>query len=228
MELLIVSAVEFASRAAERIAGELLALSRRPGPISLALSGGQTPAATYLMLAGDADVPWPAIDLFMVDERAVPPDHVDSNFRMITENLLDHLASSPHAIHRMRADREDLDGAAEEYARVLPSRVDLMILGIGSDCHTASLFPGHFTPDDRSSVLPINGPRPPVRRLTLGPNIIRDANRRIVLATGAGKSTAVHLALEGPVDPARCPAQLARDSLWILDPAAASQLRTAR
>lgn len=220
MNTLTFDLADFPREAANHIARELARLAANRD-ISLALSGGQTPAPVYRELAALPGIAWNLVGLYLVDERAVPPDHVDSNFRMIRETLLDRLVSAPKAVHRMEAERKNLAAAAADYARLLPPTIDLMVLGIGSDGHTASLFPGHFVPDESAAVFPVTGPRPPARRLTLGPRLIRDARARIVLAKGADKADAVRMALEGPWDPERCPAQLARDSLWILDPAAA-------
>jgi 6-phosphogluconolactonase len=124
----------------------------------------------------------------------------------------------------MEAVGPTLDEVAAEFAKSLRSVIDLMVIGIGNDGHTASLFPGRFAPDESRAVLPVTGPQPPARRITHGPALVRDARSRIVLATGEDKAEPVWRATEGPWDPERCPAQLARDSLWILDRAAAARL----
>lgn len=224
MNILTFAIADFPREAAGHIAKELEDLARNRDAISLALSAGHTPAPVYRELAAIPGIPWNRIILFMVDERAVPPEHADSNFRMIRETLLDRLATAPRSVHRMDAGRENLAAAAADYARLLPPTIDLMVLGIGNDGHTASLFPGHFVLNESRAVLPSVGPRPPAQRLTLGPRMIRLAGSRIVLATGADKAAVVWQATDGPWDPERCPAQLARDSLWVLDRAAASRL----
>jgi 6-phosphogluconolactonase len=224
MNILTVDIAEFAREAATQIARELARIVGHRDSVSLALSGGRTPAPVYRELAAIPGIPWNRIIVFMVDERAVPPDHGDSNFRMIRETLLGRLASPPKAVRRMEAERPNLDDVAADYAKSLPSILDLMVLGIGNDGHTASLFPGQFALDESRAVLPVTGPQPPARRITLGPAFVRDARSRIVLATGEDKAEPVWRATEGPWDPERCPAQLARDSLWILDRAAAARL----
>jgi 6-phosphogluconolactonase len=104
-------------------------------PFTIALSGGSTPKALYRSLAMSPLIDWKKVELFFGDERPVPPDHADSNYRMVKEALLDHVKV---VAHRMPADTGD----AEAYARLLPEVFDLVLLGIGQDGHTASLFPG--------------------------------------------------------------------------------------
>ncbi len=126
----------------------------------------------------------------------------------------------------MPAERPDREAAAEEYARRLPERLDLIILGLGEDGHTASLFPGSSALSERvRKVVAVMGPKAPAQRLTITPPVIAAAREKIILVSGSGKAVAVAQALEGPDQPAQCPAQLARDGLWIMDRAAASGLR---
>jgi 6-phosphogluconolactonase len=224
MHILTFDIADFPREAANHLARGLARLAEHRESIFLALSGGRTPGPVYRELAARPGVAWNRIDLYLVDERAVPPDHVDSNFRMIRETLLDPLGSAPRSVHRIEAERDNLDEVAADYARLLPATIDLMVRGIGNDGHTASLFPGHFVLNQSAAVLPSVAPQPPVQRISLGPRMIRDARSRIVLATGADKAEPVWLATEGPWDPEHCPAQLARDSLWILDHAAAARL----
>lgn len=211
--------------AAERIATALSEAVRERGDASLALAGGTTPKACYRFLAGRADVPWQRISIFFGDERAVPPEDPDSNYRMAREALLDRVPIPEARIHRMQAEAPDREAAAAAYAALLPEAIDVMVLGIGEDCHTASLFPGSPAVLDRTAaVLAVSGPKPPPLRLTLGPRVLAAARVRIVLASGPGKAEAVRAALEGELDVLRFPAQLVRDSLWIVDHDAASAL----
>lgn len=216
----------FDAFAAERLAGLLDQLAgEKPGPISLVLSGGRTPRGVYRMLARHGGLPWSRMEVFFGDERAVPPSHVHSNYRMARESLLDRVPVPPDRIHRMRAEEADLDEAARAYALLLPGAPDLVLLGIGMDGHTASLFPGAPTLDETERrVVPARSPRPPRARLTVTPRVLREARHLVVLASGAVKSEPVARALEGPWEPAACPAQLALRGSWILDPAAASGL----
>jgi len=145
---------------------------------------------------------------------------------MARESLLDAVPIPLNQVHRMSAERPDREAAAEEYARRLPERLDLVILGVGEDGHTASLFPGSSALRETArKVVTVMGPKAPPQRLTVTPPVIAAARAKIILVTGSGKAGAVALALEGPDQPLQCPAQLARDGIWIMDRAAASGLR---
>jgi len=229
MEFLILAPDDFASNAADRIAREILDVSPAGPTLSLGLSGGNTPGPVNRLLAQRADLPWSRIDVYFADERAVPPEHPDSNYRMVRETLLDRLPMPPHAVHRMAAEREDMDPAAAEYARLLPDHLDLLLLGLGEDGHIASLFPNQTHSDDPRRVFSVIAPKPPPLRMTIGPRVVRaPATRRIVLAQGKSKAEAVATACQGPWNPADCPGQLAREALWILDDSAASRLEGGR
>lgn len=127
---------------------------RERGVCSIALAGGTTPHALYKELAAhvfDADVPWDRVEVFFGDERDVPHDHVESNYHMAQRSLLDHVPVTPDRIHPMPADAADLPSAAAEYEQIIRNHVpggvdgtpqfDLVLLGMGGDGHTASLFP---------------------------------------------------------------------------------------
>lgn len=220
----IVAPEAFAPTAAHRIT-DLIQQAAARGSIAIALAGGSTPEPVYRSLAARTDIPWDAVEVYFGDERAVPPDDVESNFRMARATLLDHVPLPNTRVHRMAAESADLVEAAAAYARVLPDRLDIVILGIGEDGHTASLFPGAAAMTERDRpVVPVVGPKPPPRRLTLTPPVITHARATVVLAKGAGKAEAVARALEGPYEPRDCPAQLARAGYWILDEAAAARL----
>ena len=218
-----------ARRAAERILELVRAAVAERGRCSVALAGGSTPRATYEVLGGSAlapALPWAAVDWYFGDERAVPPDHAESNYRAAVETLF---ASRPEAlarVHRMPGDAADLEAAAHAYANELPERLDLMLLGIGEDGHTASLFPGSPALAERAAkVAVVTGPKPPNPRLTVTPPVIESARQLLVLASGAGKADAVASALEGPPDIVAVPAQLARAGTWVVDREAATLLR---
>lgn len=188
----LIVADDWAGAAAEWIA--------RHAGRSIALAGGTTPRAVYARLA----LPWAEINFYFSDERAVPPDHPESNFRMARELL-------PAArLHRMES--------AEEYARILPEPLDLLYLGMGEDGHTASLFPGSPALEETRRVVAVRGPD----RITITPPVIASARALLVVATGAAKAAMVRRAREGPWDPRAVPAQLARHGTWIVDRAAAS------
>ena len=214
----------WAERAATWIAAAVEHALRARGRVALALSGGSTPAPVYQNLAGR--VPdWRAVELFFCDERCVPPDHEQSSYRLVCEALLDHIPGAAPRVHRLRGELSDRDAAARDYEALLPAELDLVILGVGEDGHTASLFPGHGALDEiERRVLHVVGPKPPPDRLTLTPPALRTARRSVVLARGAGKAEVVGRALEGPLDPSSLPVQFVRDGAWILDTAAAAAL----
>jgi 6-phosphogluconolactonase len=215
----------FEETAAETIAGILTAAIEARYDAYLALAGGTTPRPVYERLARRRDVPWTVVHVYFGDERAVPPDDPASNYRMARETLLGRAPIPPRQVHRMKAEEADLGKAAREYAFILPEPLDLVILGIGEDGHTASLFAGSEALDeDRRRVLPVVGPKPPPRRLTITPPVITAARETLVLASGSDKADAVARALEGSWDPHACPAQLARGGWWLLDQRAAAEL----
>ena len=222
---MVVTEEAFAATAAGLLARAIAGVPGRP--IAIALAGGTTPRRAYRALAAHRDLPWGSVRVFFGDERAVGPDDEASNYRMARESLLSHVPVLASHVFRMPAERPDREAAAAEYEAVLPDALDVLVLGIGSDGHTASLFPG--APVLRETVRlvrPALGPDPPRERLTITPPVIARARTVIVLASGAEKAAAVKAALEGAYDPRACPAQLARDALWFLDTAAASALMT--
>jgi 6-phosphogluconolactonase len=224
----VVASSRFAEAAAELIATRLRQTPRPGGLCALALTGGRTVRPVYEHLAGSpgGSIPWHTVAVYFGDERAVPPDHPDSNFRLAHEALLSRIPVAPARIHRMEAEREDLETAARDYERILPATLDLLLLSVGSDGHIASLFPGAPAIGERiRRVVPAAGGEPKVARLTITPRVIRESVEVLVLAAGAAKRDAVTRALEGPPDPLQCPAQLVRHATWILDREAAAGLR---
>jgi 6-phosphogluconolactonase len=180
-------------------------------------------------LAGISGVPWDRIDVYFGDERCVPPEHPDSNYRMAKESLFDRVPLPSDSIHRPEAERPDREAAARAYEAILPPAIDLVVLGIGEDGHTASLFPGAASLSESvRSYIPVTGPKPPPERLTLTPASLATAHTLMMLAGGAGKAEPVARALHGAWDPVGTPSQLARRGLWIVDTAAAAELGKAR
>lgn len=220
---------ELARRAARWLEREIVRAIAARARCSLSLAGGKTPEPVYRELASGAGIDWTRVEVFLGDERAVPPDHRDSNYRMISRTLLSRVPIPSANIHRMEAERADREAAAREYERLLPGRLDVLFLGMGPDGHTASLFPGSDALDERDRlILPVRGPKPPFERLTITAPVIEAARAVAVIATGEDKAAAVARALEGPINPKAVPAQLARRGCWFLDQAAASRLTTRR
>jgi 6-phosphogluconolactonase len=224
MERIVCDSKDLPVRAAERIALELTRALGERGSASLALAGGTTPKATYEALA-QLPLAWSAVDIFFGDERCVPADHVDSNYRMAKSALFDRIAIPSARVHRMLGELSDRDAAARSYEAELPERLDVVVLGIGEDAHTASLFPGAAAlREEVRRVLPVIGPKPPPERLSLTPPVLRSARTCIVLGSGAGKAEPVRRAFKDPLDVVATPIQLARDGVWFLDGPAASAL----
>lgn len=223
--VLVVPEREFDKSVAESLA-QALQGGMGAGHGNLTLAGGSTPRGGYEGLAEAPGIPWANLQVYFGDERSVPPDHPESNYRMALDTLLSRVPVRPGRIHRMEAELPDREMAARKYEAILPAALDVLILGIGGDGHTASLFPGREPVRETSRrVVPARGPSPPRDRLTITPPVILSARRVFVLARGAGKAISVARALEGPFDPLGCPAQLARAGTWILDDAAAEGLR---
>jgi len=198
--------------------------------VSVALAGGRTPRRCYELLAAAVRAGRASLrdwDVFLGDERVVPPDDAASNGRMAAEALVDGGALAPAQLHRM-VDRWPLDAeaAAARYAALLPARLDILLLGMGPDGHTASLFPGSPALEERERrVVVAEASVAPRQRLTLTPPALAAARRVLVLVSGADKAEAAARALQGPPDVRGTPAQLLRSALWMLDPAAGAQLR---
>ena len=219
------------------IAGESICTH---GEFTLCLSGGSTPAATYDLLATrfHLSVDWKEVQFFWGDERCVPPDDPESNFAMANRTMLSKLALKPDQVHRMRGEEEPAR-AAKAYEEELRKhfggadgefpRFDLIMLGLGDNRHTASLFPGDSAlHETQRMVVAVEVDAAPRKRLTLTPPVINNAQRVMFLVAGQGKAAAVKDVLEGPRDPDRFPAQIVAphdgEVIWMLDTAAASLL----
>lgn len=210
--------LETAEEVAAAAAGEIAAAIQSGAARTLVLAGGTTPARCYEVLTG-LDVAWGRVTVLFGDERCVPPDHPDSNYRMARETLLDRAA--PATVHRMPAELGPDEGAAL-YAPVVAALapLDLVLLGIGEDGHTASLFPGHPAVDAKGWAIGIkDSPKPPPERVTLTLSTLRGARSVIVLATGAGKADAVAKAKRGEV-----PSGMIAGARWLIDHDAAAGL----
>jgi 6-phosphogluconolactonase len=229
-ELVVVARpAELARPAAEWLELEVSRAITERGRCALALAGGRTPEPAYRELASASSIDWKRVEIFFGDERGVAPDHPDSNYHMVHLALLSRVPIPADQVHRMEAERADRDAAAREYERLLPRPLDIILLGIGPDGHTASLFPGSAALDERQRlVVPVLGAKPPAERMTITPPVIEAARKVVVLASGGDKAAMVARALEGPLAPKAVPAQLARRGIWFLDQAAAARLTAPR
>jgi 6-phosphogluconolactonase len=219
---------EFRRLGAESIAKKIASAVQSRGRCAVALSGGSTPGPVYEEL-GNSDlsskIPWTQMEIFFADERAVPVDHPESNYRLVKETLLKSHPEVLGQTYRMPADAPDRVEAAKRYGRRLPDPLDVLVLGMGPDGHTASLFPGSAALDESDArVVAVTAPKPPPERMTITPTVIARSRSIVMLVTGAEKAPMIARALGGIVDPKAVPAQLARRAIWVLDQAAASQL----
>lgn len=226
---------ELSALSAELIGRAVVEAVRERGVARVALSGGSTPGATYRKVA-TFELPWPSIEWWWVDERAVPPGHDRSNYRAAAEDLgLSRPPVSQGRVFRMRGEAPDLAGAAREYEASLrasfgvasAASFDVMVMGVGDDGHTASLFPGMNTVSVTDRLV-LDVPAQPARglepRLTLTAPVIQEARLILVLAKGAKKRDVLLRARsEGPED--EVPSRLMRRAkgrvVWIVDEAAA-------
>ncbi len=212
------------------------------GCFAVALSGGSTPRGAYALLATDelaGQLDWSCIHVFWGDERCVPPDHPDSNYRMARQALLDHVPLPAENIYRIRGELEPEEAAAQ-YERTLRTffsaspeqtvpEFDLILLGMGDDGHTASLFPGSAALHERNRwVVASCVDKLGAWRVTLTPVVINSAANVTFLVSGAGKAESLRQVLTGPDQPDHLPAQIVKPDgarpLWMVDGAAASLL----
>ncbi len=212
-----VTVLEDAEAVAREAAGQVAEFVAGGGG-SLVLTGGTTPRRMYEILAAREDLDWGRVTILFGDERCVPPMDPESNYRLAFETLLSRV--HPASVHRMAAEL-----GAEEGARLYDSIVgalaplDLVLLGIGEDGHTASLFPNHPELATGGYAIAVhNSPKPPPDRVSLTLGALRGAHRVVVLATGSGKADAVRLAREGKV-----PAGMIEGATFLCDRAAAGQ-----
>lgn len=224
-----------AAEACVRLIGD--AVSHR-GRCSVALSGGNTPRPLYRLLAAEygARVLWANVHLFWGDERYMPQDDPRSNYRMAKETLLDGLPVPPQNVHPMQTGFSDPDQAAAAYEQELreyfgsgPPRFDLILLGMGVDGHTASLFPGSDALTEPVRwVMPVRAPIEPALRLTLPLHVLNRAAHVYFVVAGTAKADALARVLAGERDPQTCTAShvtpIDGEVIWWTDAAAAALL----
>jgi 6-phosphogluconolactonase len=205
------------------------------GKATIALSGGDTPKQTYQRLADEEGIDWSVVEVYWVDERAVPPNDDRSNYRWAKECLIDRAKIPESHVFRMRADDSDLEAAALEYEQIIKTHVavgqagvpsfDAIVLGVGDDGHTASLFPGQDTVDihDRF-VVAVGKTEGREMRLTITAPLIEQARAAFILAVGAKKTNALERvwAVSGSLrdTPARVIRNVRGAIHWIIDKAA--------
>ncbi len=213
------------------------------GRFTVALSGGSTPKALYSLLTSDAElrgqVPWAQVYFFFGDERHVPPDHADSNYRMANEAMLAKMNIPAAQVFRIKGEYDDPAKAAAEYEQSLRDffhlsaghlpRFDVVMLGMGPDGHTASLFPGTKALDETKRLVTSNWVgKFYTQRITMTAPVLNNAALVMFMAHGHDKAQPLKAVLEGPYEPAQLPSQLIRPQhgtlLWLVDQTAAALL----
>jgi 6-phosphogluconolactonase len=234
-----------AKRAAGIFVEAAAAAVKEKGSFTVALAGGSTPKTLYGLLVNDASlrsqVPWDKLHLFFGDERSVGPDHADSNFRMASEALISKAPLKPEQVVRIKGENPDTEQAAKEYEQALRSyfklsdgqypRFDLVLVGMGNEGHTLSLFPGTKALHADKRIVSRNWVgKLYTERITLTAPAANNAKLVIFMVTGADKAPALKAVLEGPYEPEQLPAQLIQPAngklLWLVDTAAGGMLTT--
>jgi 6-phosphogluconolactonase len=221
------------AEAARRFAALARTAIAERGRFVVALSGGSTPRPVYALLAEEplvSQVDWARVHIFWGDERCVLPDHADSNYRMASDALLDRVAIPLGNVHRVHGERPPDEAAAlyeAELAEVLErqGRFDLILLGMGADGHTASLFPDTAALDERErDVVPVYVDKLAAWRVTLTLPVINAARSVIFLVSGAGKAPVLARVHGGEELPASLVQPTDGELIWLVDRDAASDL----
>lgn len=240
-EVVVFEDTEALSRdAAHRFVSLAARKTRAGGIFNVALAGGATPEMLYGLLASPPireTIDWAQVHLFFGDERTVSPDDADSNYRMANATLFSRVALPAANIHRMPAEGPDLEAAAQAYETELRShfilsaadtipRFDLVLLGMGPDGHTASLFPHKPALQEKVRLVVASEPglKPFVPRLTLTLPVFDGAADVLFLVAGADKAETLQRVLNGPADPDALPSQSVAPTdgslVWLIDRAA--------
>lgn len=232
----------FAAAAEEVVRTTTEAVAAR-GRFTIALSGGSTPKSLFNLLATNArtTLPWDRMFFFWGDERHVPPTDPDSNYRMADEAMLSKVSVPAGNVFRMAAENPDAASAAEAYEKTLQKffalppgqfpRFDLILLGMGPDGHTASLFPGTAGLQEKSRLVIANWvDKMKTHRLSFTLPVLNAAACVTFLVSGTDKAPALHAVLESDAPGDQYPSKLVRPVdgklIWLIDRAAASELRT--
>jgi 6-phosphogluconolactonase len=237
-DLRVCATEQQASEQCGRFVLQLLANALRTQPMAtIAISGGNTPRGMFGVMA-HAEFDWSNVHIFFVDERCVPPDDDLSNFKMADETLLTPARISKYNIHRVHGELKPEEGATRYVEEIreffaLPEGAlpafDVIHRGMGSDAHTASLFPGEPLIGDRTGIAASVYSMPAHNyRVTLLPGVLMAAKRTVILAAGPDKAGPLKDVLEGPEDPFRYPCQIATrgqsSAVWFVDRAAVGHM----
>ena len=232
-----------AQAAAQLFTESVVQAAEKRGRARVAISGGTTPKAMFALLADSAQpflqqVPWDKLDLYWVDERCVPPTAADSNYRMTNEVLLSKVPLSPERVHRMEGELDPAAAAARYESTIRNTfrlegaetpTFDLILLGMGDDGHTASLFPHTEAINNLTDIVTANYvPQKDTWRITLTWPVINQGREVVFLIEGNAKAQVLHDVLLGPYQPDTYPSQIIRPAsgqlTLLLDSAAASKL----
>ncbi|MFA5865506.1 MAG: 6-phosphogluconolactonase [Phycisphaerae bacterium] len=200
----------------------------KQGTFDLVLSGGKTPAECYRILAGrhqHEQKLWSNTHVYWSDERCVPPTDPESNYYMAKTTLLDFVNIPPEQIHRIPGESPDPQAAANQYDAKFPLSVDLLLLGIGQEGHTASIFP--FSPvitETKRHVVYVEAPVKPQKRITITPLVIANAVEVLVLVSGENKAHAMEQVFTEFGNVQETPARLIRKAVWFVDKPAAKRI----
>lgn len=220
------------------LAASIISIAQR-GVFTIALAGGSTPGPVYKRLTTFAEIDWPCWQIFWSDERCLPPTHADSNYRMARETFLDDLTQTPGAVSRLAGELPPHEAASEyeekirETVKASDSNIpcfDLIMLGMGDDCHTASLFPGSPALKNTDDLVAADiVSKLTANRLTFTYPLINAARHVLILVSGSSKAAALRLALNGPYRPEVLPVQgvkpVAGQLRWLVDTDAARYLK---
>lgn len=229
--------------ASTNIANILIQAVHFRGTANIAISGGSSPIGVYQALAQNqcrSSVPWNEVHFFWGDERCVPPESLESNYRQAVDNLLRNIPVSPEKIHRIKGEFSPQE-AVSDYIHVLSDHAqgknpwpafDIALMGMGEDGHTASLFPGIVNPEENvNPVIEVTAryQERPSTRVTLTPMVFNSSRNVIFLAIGDSKARALQVALEAPADPINIPVQRIQPTqgniIWHVDSDAVKLLK---
>jgi len=208
---------EWALRSARLIQDSIQVICNKQGHCSVMLTGGQSAESLYLIWR---DLPefkmLKCVSFYFGDERCVSPVDSASNYGLVMRTLFAKGTPLGHLVFRMETDAVDQEHAAVHYESILPSKIDILLLGVGEDGHIASLFP-YSAPlyETLRRVVPVTGPKPPFERFTITPPVIKNAGQVFVLALGEQKRTVYEEALHDPSNIYAIPARLVLNRTWI-------------
>jgi 6-phosphogluconolactonase len=218
-QIKVFDSIDWSLLAAELIQNAIQAILAERRECHVMLTGGRSAQQLYVAWAQHpAFLKMSGVNFYFGDERCVPPDHVESNCGMVMQSLFHSGIPAGCKVFCIEASDPDHEASALRYDRILPNKIDVLLLGVGEDGHVASLFP--YSPvlqEVIRRVMPAIGSKLPQERLTITPAVIADAGVVFVLATGAEKAQVFVRALRDPCDIISLPARLALNATWLLD-----------